>query len=87
MLDANMASSIIAAAMLIGFYIFPTVLAYFRHHHNLLAIGATNLLVGWTGIGWIASLIWALTKPAPQPQPVKYGFKSRPGTDIEVIDR
>lgn len=87
LMDANLASQIISACLLIGFYVFPSVLAYLRHHHNFAAICATNLLVGWTGIGWIASLVWALTKPAPAPQPVKYGFKSRPGTDVEVIDQ
>jgi hypothetical protein len=86
LLDSHVISSVLAALMLIGFYIFPSALAYLRHHHNFAAICATNLLVGWTLIGWVAALIWALTKPAPQPAPVKYGFKPRPGTDIEVID-
>ncbi len=39
----------------------PTIIALARHHHNSLAIFALNLLLGWTGIGWIAALIWSLT--------------------------
>ena len=87
LLETHIISGVLAALMLVGFYVFPSVLAYLRKHHNFAAITATNLLVGWTVVGWVAALIWALTKPAPQPQPVKYGFKPRPGTDIEVIDQ
>jgi ABC-type transport system involved in cytochrome c biogenesis permease component len=42
-------------------YVVPTILAWYRSHHNTLAIGALNLLLGWTVIGWIGALIWALT--------------------------
>lgn len=44
-------------------YLIPTVVAFHRQHHNRQAIGALNLLLGWTVIGWIAALIWALTRP------------------------
>ncbi len=39
----------------------PTVIAGLRHHHNTLAIFMLNLLLGWTGIGWIIAFIWSLT--------------------------
>lgn len=39
----------------------PTIIALFRDHINTLAIFATNLLLGWTGIGWVVALIWSLT--------------------------
>lgn len=48
--------TIVAAA-----YLFPTIIAACRSHHNLPAILALNLLLGWTFLGWVASLIWALT--------------------------
>jgi hypothetical protein len=51
--------------VILGFYFFPTIVSGLRHHHNDKAIFATNLLPGWTMIGWIAALIWALTNPAP----------------------
>lgn len=41
----------------------PTIIANRRHHHNAKAIFWTNLLLGWTVIGWIISLIWAMTDP------------------------
>lgn len=42
-------------------YMAPTIVAYIRKHPSVLAIGATNFIFGWTGLGWLVSLIWALT--------------------------
>lgn len=42
-------------------YFLPLLLALFRQHASVLAIGALNLLLGWTIIGWIVALIWSLT--------------------------
>jgi hypothetical protein len=39
----------------------PTFVAYARVHHNRQAICALNLLAGWTGLGWVIALVWALT--------------------------
>lgn len=44
-----------------GAYLFPTTVAGWRHHRNGLAIAALNILLGWTLLGWVASLVWALT--------------------------
>ncbi|MBS9781712.1 MAG: superinfection immunity protein [Gammaproteobacteria bacterium] len=44
-------------------YLIPTFIAHNRKHHNTLAIFLTNLLLGFTIIGWIAALIWSVTKP------------------------
>ena len=41
-------------------YFLPTIVA--RHKRNATAIFALNLLLGWTLIGWIVSLVWSLTK-------------------------
>jgi hypothetical protein len=42
-------------------YQIPTLVAYSRNHHQATAIFALNLLLGWTVLGWIISLVWALT--------------------------
>jgi hypothetical protein len=44
---------------LFGLFLAPTIVAASRSHRNLLAIFVLNLLLGWTGFGWIAALIWA----------------------------
>lgn len=45
----------------IAVYFIPTGIAAFRGHHNTMAIFVLNLLLGWTFIGWAASLIWSFT--------------------------
>lgn len=50
-------------------YFVPTMIAGGRSHYNRSAIGALNLLLGWTVIGWVAALVWAFTNPsAAHPQ-------------------
>jgi hypothetical protein len=47
-------------------YLLPTILAFSKNHHNRVAIGAVNLLLGWTVLGWIVAFIWSLTAPPPR---------------------
>lgn len=42
-------------------YCVPMILAGLRNHHQAGAIFALNLFLGWTGIGWVAALVWALS--------------------------
>ena len=42
-------------------YFLPTMVALLRGHHNGFAIFLTNLLLGWTMIGWVIALIWSVT--------------------------
>ena len=42
-------------------YFIPTIIAGGRKKRNSGAIFVLNLLLGWTFIGWVVSLIWALT--------------------------
>lgn len=51
-----------AVVLAIVAYIAPYLVALRRAHPNATAIGALNLLLGWTGIGWVAALVWALTE-------------------------
>lgn len=44
----------------LGFYGLPAVIAHWRGHRNFTALLVANLLLGWTFIGWVACLIWAL---------------------------
>lgn len=50
-----------------GPYFVPSIVAFARHHHNAWPIFAVNLVTGWTGIGWVAALVWSLTNPSPSP--------------------
>lgn len=51
----------IGIGILLLIYLLPSIVAASRKHNNEGAIVALNLLLGWTGLGWIGALIWALT--------------------------
>lgn len=48
-------------ALAVAVYFLPLFIACFRKHPSALAISALNFLAGWTLVGWLAALIWALT--------------------------
>jgi len=43
-------------------YFLPTLIAFIRQHKNKLAISLLNLLLGWTVLGWVISLVWSVMK-------------------------
>ena len=45
-------------------YFLPTIIAILRHKANAGGIFVLNLLLGWTLIGWIGALVWALSADA-----------------------
>lgn len=47
---------------LIALYFLPSIIANNRNHKNTEAITVLNLLTGWTFLGWIICLIWAIIK-------------------------
>ena len=44
-------------------YFLPTLEAKMRGHHNIGSIAAVNAFLGWTLVGWVVALTWALAKP------------------------
>lgn len=42
-------------------YLIPSCIALARGHQSTAAILVTNILFGWSGIGWVVALIWSLT--------------------------
>jgi len=57
---------LIILAFLIGLAIhfIPTIIAVGKEHPSKGAIFAVNLFLGWTLLGWVGALIWALSSPA-----------------------
>lgn len=41
-------------------YFAPLIVAFVRGHRSRTAIALINTLLGWSGIAWIAVLIWAI---------------------------
>ena len=48
--------------LIFAFYFLPTLIAFLRRHKNKLAIFLLNLLLGWTVLGWVVSLVWSVIK-------------------------
>lgn len=42
-------------------YFLPAIVAAKRHHRNTGAIFMLDLLTGWSFIGWVAAIVWAMT--------------------------
>ena len=72
--SAHVSGLVLLVAML---YFMPALIAAGRLHHNTLAILATNLLAGWTIIGWIVAFIWACTAT---PSVSAQSYRQRPRT-------
>ena len=53
---------ILLVVLIFGFYFLPTLIAFLRQHKNKLAIFLLNLLLGWTVLGWVASLVWSVIR-------------------------
>ena len=49
------------AALLLVPYFLPTIIAVMRGKNNAGGVFVLNFLLGWTVIGWVGSLIWALS--------------------------
>lgn len=46
--------------VLFAMYWLPTIVAVVRQTHAALGIAALNFFFGWTIIGWIMAMVWAL---------------------------
>ena len=48
--------------LFLAFYFLPTIIALIRKQPNALAIFLLNFFLGWTFVGWVVSLVWAVAK-------------------------
>lgn len=51
---------LVATAAAAAVYLLPTIIAYRKQKGNRAAILALNIFLGWTFLGWLIALIWAL---------------------------
>lgn len=47
--------------LLVVAYFLPALNALLKRHRNGGAIFVLNLLLGWSGLGWIIALVWSCT--------------------------
>ena len=48
--------------LIFAFYFLPSLIAFLRQHKNRIAIFLLNLLLGWSGLGWVVSLVWSVMR-------------------------
>jgi Na+/proline symporter len=66
---------VVVAIIGVALYILPVLVAVLRKHPDAVAISVLSILLGWTLLGWVFALVWALNgvrKQKPQviiPQP------------------
>ena len=84
--DSGSAGFVIIVAIL-AFYFVPAVIAKIRNTAHQSAIFAINLFFGWTVLGWIAAVIWAVVEaPAPAAAPRDpAGFKNGLAAIIFIV--
>lgn len=58
--DAQGAQRLVVGVVVLTLYLAPTGIAVLRQHINVLPIVAINVMLGWTGLGWIAALVWSV---------------------------
>ena len=51
-----------AILFIVLIYFLPFIVAIARKHLDSTAIFVLNLFLGWTFIGWVIALIWAVKK-------------------------
>ena len=66
-------SAIVLFIVILVFYFLPSIIASASDRPNAGAIIALNLFLGWTFLGWVIALVWALTTPA--------GYERTPRTE------
>jgi len=50
----------ISFLILVAFALLPAIVAFARGHRHPWVILLLNLFLGWTGIVWLGTLIWAI---------------------------
>jgi hypothetical protein len=63
-------SSLIFLVVMVGLYFVPSIVAHKMKRRQVLPIFVLNLCLGWTILGWVAALVWALIEEKPPVAPV-----------------
>ena len=72
----------VVALLFLAVYFLPTFVAVARKKVNKGAIFVLNLFLGWSLIGWVVALVWALSSPeTSESRPRKKTLKSNNGKE------
>jgi T4 superinfection immunity protein len=71
--DMNSSAKMMAcpfAIFIVGGYFVPLLIAMRRKHPQVAAIGAVNIFLGWSFLGWVIALAWSLTNENQSALPI-----------------
>lgn len=63
--DMALLLGLLYIALFIVIYFLPSIVASRRQHNNFIAIFILNLFLGFTLLGWVGALVWAVYKSEP----------------------
>ncbi|HTZ96984.1 MAG TPA: superinfection immunity protein [Terriglobales bacterium] len=46
-------------------YFLPAIIAFARSKRDAVSILVLNFFLGWTAVGWVIALVWALKQDVP----------------------
>jgi hypothetical protein len=46
-------------------YFLPAIIAFARSKRDAMSILLLNFFLGWTAIGWVIALVWAVKQDVP----------------------
>ncbi len=81
--EPDSTQAFVMLAMAVALYFTPTIIAAARLHPNRVSIMLLNFFLGWTVLGWIASLIWSVSSGG---KPVSINIEqasSPPGKSVD----
>ena len=73
-------------AVMISFYFLPTIIAGSKNHPNRHAIFLVNLFLGWSGLAWFVTLIWAIVGPRAKSTPDRASVHVRAPASFRYSD-
>ena len=71
--------SIVLIILVAMVYLLPSIVACSNKKSNAAAITVLNLLLGWSGIGYIVALVWACTRDS-KPDIIRVFEENHPHT-------
>jgi hypothetical protein len=64
---------------IVALYFLPTIVAGVRRHPNQARIAVLNIFLGWTFVGWVIALVWAVSA-LPTDAPRRRPFSPAPNS-------
>lgn len=68
-------------------YLQPTIEALLRKSRDIQSIALVNVLLGWSLIGWVVAMVWAIRRPSPRPTISRHPISSNPPAEQRETKR